>query len=213
MKTTILFLFAIASVYAQSNDDKYLVAMQKQIEMVYKAQASEELQSAINTFDRIGSAEKSKWEPFYYSAFGNLMLATREKEPGKKDALLDLSMASLEKAKAILPNDSEITALEGFVHMMRVTVDPASRGQQYSGLAMQTFGKAVQLNPENPRALSLMAQMQMGTAKFFGQPATEACETARKALAIFNQTSSPVAPLAPVWGKGMTEKLVESCGQ
>ena len=210
MRTLIILFATLASFCSFANDGKYIEAMSKQIEQVYKAQTLDELQSAVNTFDRIASAEKTKWEPLYYSAFGNIMMATREQESAKKDTYLDLALASIEKAKSIKPDDSEIVALEGFVHMMRLTVDPATRGQKYSGLAMQTFGKAVGLNPENPRALSLLAQMQFGTAQFFGSPTTEACVTLNKSLEKFS-TEKSENPLAPRWGKGMTEQLKKNC--
>jgi len=77
-------------------------------------------------------------------------------------------------------------------------------------MSMQAFGKSLGLNPENPRALSLMAQMQLGTAKFFNTPPTEACDTLTKALEKF-ETYKSENPLAPVWGKGMTEELKKNC--
>jgi hypothetical protein len=94
--------------------------------------------------------------------------------------------------------------------MIRVTVDPASRGQQYSGLAFQAFSKAVAINPENPRALGLLAQMQYGTAQFFGSPVTEACTTLTKALEKF-ETYKNESPLAPTWGKKMAEGMKAAC--
>jgi hypothetical protein len=92
-----------------------------------------------------------------------------------------------------------------------LTVDPATRGPQYSGLAMQTFGKALGMNPNNPRAMSMMAQMQLGTAKFFNQSPTEACETGKKALEIFNTTPPAENKLAPRWGREMAEAFVKEC--
>jgi hypothetical protein len=75
---------------------------------------------------------------------------------------------------------------------------------------MQSFGRALALNPGNPRALALMAQMQLGTAQFFKQEPTEACATARKALEMF-ASEAPVDPLAPAWGKSMTEGILANC--
>lgn len=166
----------------------------------------------VNILDRgIIAPEKTKWEPYYYSAFGSIMMATEEKEPSKKDGYLDQALAAIEKGKAIAAGESELVALEGFVHMIRLTVDPASRGQQYSGLAMQTFGKALGMNPNNPRAMSLMAQMQFGTAQFFNQQPTDACDTARKALSLFDSAVKSENPLAPRWGKEMTAGLIQNC--
>lgn len=210
MKNHLLFFVLLVGSVAFASDGKYIEAMTKNIELVYKAQTIEELQNIVNTFDRIANAEKTKWEPFYYSAFGNVMMANLEKDAARKDGYLDLALAANEKAKAIDANESEIIAMEGFINMIRLTVDPATRGQQYSMLSMQAFSKAVGLNPENPRALSLMAQMQFGTAKFFGTPPTEACSTTAKAIEKFATYKSD-NPLAPRWGRQMTEELSKNC--
>jgi tetratricopeptide (TPR) repeat protein len=211
MKTINILLLMIISVTSWGNDETYFAQMGKQIQAVYTAKTLDEYQVAVNAFDRIASAEKTKWEPYYYAAYGNIMMAINEKDESKKDSFLDLALAGVEKGKELAPDESEIVALEGFVHMIRVTVDPATRGQKYSGLAMQTFGKAVGMDKNNPRALSLLAQMQLGMAQFFNQPPTEACETARKAAAVFELDTEPQNPLAPRWGKEMNLGFLQKC--
>jgi hypothetical protein len=206
----ILSLLISSAMFTFADDTKYVEVMAKNMQTVYNSQILAELQQAVNTFERIGSTEKTKWEPYYYAGFGYIMMANYEKDAAKKDLYLDQAASAIDKAKAILPNDSEIIALEGFVHMIRVTVDPASRGQQYSGIAMQTFGKAISINPENPRALALMAQMQLGTAEFLGSSTSEACGMNKAALQKFSTFKSD-NPLAPQWGKAMAEKLKAKC--
>ncbi len=208
------FLLGVLMVFtmnaANANDEKYQQAMKKNIEAVYAAQSVDDLQLSVNAFDRIASAEKSKWEPLYYAAFGYILMGNRDKDPVKKDAWLDEAVKRIEQAKVLAPGESEIVALEGFASMIRVTVDPGTRGPQFAGLAMQSFGKANGMNPENPRALLLMAQMQFGTAQFFGSPTTEACATLQKAFAKF-ETYKPDNALAPQWGKSMAEGLKAEC--
>jgi tetratricopeptide (TPR) repeat protein len=206
-------MFAVIVSHAATGfayDDKYVAAMQKNIRVLYQATEIGELQQAVNGLERIASVEKTKWEPFYYASFGYIMMANREKDGVKKDAYLDQAMTSLDQAKAILSNDSEIIALDGFISMLRIAVDPATRGPQYAAQAMQAFEKASAINPENPRALALKAQMQYGTAQFFGSPATEACATLNAALEKFNTFKSD-NPLAPRWGKGVAEELKKKC--
>jgi tetratricopeptide (TPR) repeat protein len=206
----IAILMLVLVNFGFANDGKYEQAMKKNIEAVYKAQSVEELQQAVNAFERIATVEKNHWEPQYYTAFGYIMMANREKDGGKKDQYLDQAIAALDKAKVIAPEESELITLEGFAHMIRVTVDPASRGAQFGARAMQAYGKAAALNPENPRAFALMAQMQYGTAQFFGSSTTEACATLDKSLEKFDAFKSE-NPLAPQWGKPMAESLKAKC--
>jgi hypothetical protein len=214
MKTrTIILIVSVLTIYtnnALANDSQYAEAMAKNIQMVYSSQSIAELQGAVNALERIASAEKTKWEPYYYAAFGNIMIAHREQDATKKDAFLDQAVANIENAKKIAAKESEIIALEGFVHIIRITVNPETRGQQYSGLAMQTLGRALSLNPENPRALALIAQTQYGTAQFLGSPTTEACATNAAALEKF-ATFKSENPLAPKWGNRMAEEIANNC--
>jgi hypothetical protein len=211
MKTTFAFLIAIfVVVSSQANDNKFTTAMKEHINRIYQATTTDEYQDVINGLERIGDAEKNRWEPFYYASFGYIMMSAIEHDNAKKDTYLDQALAAIDKAEKITAEESEIYALKGFIHMMRVTVDPASRGAQYSGMAFQSFDTATKLNPENPRALMLTAQMQYGTAKFFGSSTEEACLTAAKAIEKFDGFTSD-NPLAPEWGRKMAEGMVAEC--
>ncbi len=203
----ILLTLIVTTLTAQ---DKYTENMVKNIDASYKAQTVDEHQVTANAFERIAAAEKTRWEPFYYAAYNYVMMATVETEGAKKDSYLDLAVRNIDQAKAIKANDSEITALEGFVHMIRVTVDPMTRGQEYSGKAFRSFSTAVALNGENPRALMLMGQMQYGTAQFFGTPTTEACSTIQKSIEKF-ETFKPESEIAPQWGKAFAQSLKGNC--
>lgn len=207
----IVILLVFSFIQGVANDSKYLESMAKAISQVYRGSSIEEIQQAVNVLDRIGQAEKTKWEPFYYASFGYIMMASKEAEPTKKDAYLDQAQGYLDKASAIQPNDSELITLDGFISTIRLSVDPATRGQKYSAASMQAFGKALTINPGNPRAMGLLAQMQFGTARFFSSSTDEACATARKAQALFDQASNPANSLAPSWGKGMVESMVVNC--
>lgn len=216
MKTIkqIIVLIALAiTVFSSAcfaSDGQYIEAMKKNIQLVYEGKSVADLQSAVNGFKRIATVEKTKWEPHYYAAFGYIMIATRDSVAERKDQALDLALESIKNAVAIVPNESEVVALQGFVYMIRISIDPASRGSRFTGLAMQYFQTALRLNGDNPRALALLAHMQFGTANFFGSPTDEACQTNNAALAKFDTFKSE-NPLAPQWGRGMSEKLKAGC--
>lgn len=204
---SIFLYFCMSGVFA--GDSRYESAMKQQIMAIYQGKDIPTIQAAVNSLERIASAEKDKWEPLYYIGFGYVMIANREGNGAAKDQYLDRADEAVGKANTLSPSNSEIVALQGFVTMIRLTVDPATRGPRMSGQAMQLFGQAVALNPNNPRALGLMAQMQAGTAKFFNAPMDESCATARKALEKF--TTSEDSSLAPRWGKEMVEEMIKTC--
>lgn len=212
MKTSIIctFLLVLSVSATFANDEKFIEVMQKNIKAVYEARDISAFQQSINSFERIAEAEKTRWEPFYYIGFGYLMMANIETDLSKKDVFLDKALEAVEKGKLLAGAESELIALEGFAYMLKVAVDPQSRGMVYAPRASQTFEKAVQLNPENPRAIALMAQMQFGTAKFFNSPTADACASNDRALEKF-ATYKSENPLAPVWGLQMAQQMKEAC--
>lgn len=205
---TLCFFGFISS--ANQSAPQYEMIMQKNIQMLYNAQTLEEHQAAVNAFERIAQAEPEEWHPWYYHTLGYILMSTRVEAPADKDRYLDRAAESLKKAKDIKPAESELITLEGFIHTMRTAVDPASRGAEYSMLAMQSLGKAVQLNPANPRALYLMAEMQLGTARFFGSDTSEGCATLDRAIALF-ENAEPVNSLDPTWGEEGARASKQGC--
>ncbi len=184
--------------------------MLKHIEGLNKAESPQDFQMLTNAFDRIAKAEKDKWEPYYYGAYSTLLWSYRISEVSEKDKLIDQALEKINTAAELAPQESEIVALEGLAHMTRVTIAPASRGAQYSGLALQTYGKAMAMNPNNPRAMLLMGQMQYGTAQFFGSDTSEACGLIEKAINAF-ETYRNNNPLAPAWGDNLSKAALGRC--
>lgn len=195
---------------AFANDDKYIAAMQKQIDTFYKSTNAEQYQASINAFTRIAAAEKTRWEPYYYIGLGYVFMASDEQDPARKDAYLDQAMQAITNAKTLVPQESEVIALEGFAYMIRLSASPATRGPELAPKAQQAFQQAIALNADNPRAHALLAQMQLGSARFFGSPITEACASNTRALEKFDAYTS-ANPLAPRWGKRMAEALKTQC--
>lgn len=196
---------------ATANDPAYESAMKKQLQAMKTIQNPEQSQAVANGFLRIAEVKNTEWLPLYYAAYLQTMAAFRFEV--NKDQYFDQAMELINKADKIAPNNSEITALKGFVIMGKLSVDPMSRGQEMSPLAMQTFGKAIALDKENPRATTLMAQMELGMAQFFGSGPEKACGLARVGLELFTKEEAKVTEdyLLPTWGKREAEQVAGAC--
>lgn len=212
MKNSILLpLFAIVFLqWSFITVSKYEAVMKENIEKFYAAESAKDLQAVINNFDRIAQKETDKWEPLYYSAYAYIAMTSKAEEASQKDKYLDLALEKVKKGLEIKEAEDELIALEGYVHMIRVTIDPMSRGQQYSGLSMQAFNKALAIDSNNPRALYLLGRMEMGTARFFGSDLTPACEKVKQSVKLFEE-QEPESELAPTWGLEQAVKVSEYC--
>ena len=212
MKKIALSLITAAFTLTALANDKYQKAMLKNIPSVYSAETIEEHQKVVNNLTRIADAEKDKWEPYYYIAYSYVIMSFKEQEAGKKDQHLDLAQEALNKGTAVAPKESELITLQGFIHTGRLSVDPMTRGAQYSGAAMQTLNQSLRLDPDNPRTLLLMGQMMYGTAQFMGDSTAQACEMIGKSLEKF-ETFTSTNPLAPQWGKMQAEEALKGCNK
>jgi len=212
MKRLTMTLFAVCLMSIGFAQDKYLESMQGAINEMYSAQAPGDFEPVINKFTRIGQAEADKWEPQYYVALSHVFKSFRIQEPAAKDAVLDQALAAVKQGAAISPNNSELLALEGFTNMIKLSVDPANRGQSYTPRIMAAFGRAMAIAPANPRAALFMAQMQIGTAQFFGSSIAEPCQLVQKSIGLFD-SYQPTSPIAPMWGKEMVKEYTGMCTQ
>jgi tetratricopeptide (TPR) repeat protein len=204
---TILFIFYQAIAVSNEAYDKIMKA---KIEILSNTQTIEGYQQLANEFERISQKEAAEWLPLYYTAFCYVNMGFRSTLTLEtKDTYFNKAEALLQKAEKLSANNSEITALMGYAVMGKLSADSANRGQTMSPLAMQLFGRAIQQNPENPRALFLMAQMEYGMAQFFGNTPEKACAMAKQSHLLFEQTTE--AGIQPSWGANAAKEMATSC--
>ena len=211
-KLSTFLVLAFAFVFsAFCADPAYENAMKKQISAMKTIGSLEESQTVTNAFLRIAEAKPQEWLPLYYASYLQTMAVFRFDV--NKDQYLDQAMELIEKAEKVAVDNSEVTAMKGYVLMGKISLDPASRGQSLSPQAMQLFGKAISLDRENPRALMLMSQMEQGMAQFFGQGPEKACGLARNALDLYAKEETKVGEdyILPTWGKGQAEQVASAC--
>lgn len=197
--------------FAFASDPAYEAAMQKQIKAMNSIPDLKTSQEVTNGFIRISEAKNEEWLPLYYAAYNQIIAAFRFDVD--KDQYFDQALELVKKADQIAAGNSEITALHGFAIMGKLSVDPASRGQNLSPTAMQLFGKAIEQDRENPRAVTLMAQMELGMAEFFGTGPEKACGMARTALDLFDKEETKITEtyILPAWGKSQAKEVSTKC--
>lgn len=218
MKKILFVLFAMAAFVqalnaqttaAQKSSTAFETAMLKNLQQLDTASSATALLSLANAFERIGNAEKIRWEPFYYAAYCTTVMAFQSPDKNAIDPLADKAEALLQQAEAVEKNNSEITTLLAMVNACRLTVDPmarfATKGKEVSAL----IAKAKTENAANPRIYLLEARMKMRTPEAFGGGkalAKQAAETAAEKFAAFVPTSA----IAPAWGAGQTKALLQA---
>jgi len=196
-----------------SSQNPYVKSMIEGMELLQKAQDKDQYLAAANHFDRIAQVEKEQWHPGYHAAFAKIIAASNVSDPDMIEKFLDEAQLSLDRASEITGDHSEILALQGFIHMLRIGVDPMTRGQQFSAMSSAALQKAMAMNPNNPRAAYLMAQLSYGTAQFLGSGTEQACQLNEKALGIFSSESENKKKTSfdPTWGKNMSESFKDQC--
>ncbi len=212
MKSLATLAFILLSLHNSWGYDytAYQKAMQQSIQALNEAQDIASLQQSMHRFERIAKAEKSQWLPWYYAAYASITMGAMAEEADRKDQYLDHAQQFLDEATLLETENSELTALQGYLYMIRVTVDPANRGPHMAPKATQVLSQATQMNPENPRALLLLGQMQYGTARFFNSDTAQACQLVSQAIEKFDKAPHHDA-LAPAWGKEMALALQKQC--
>ena len=213
-KITLIVILLFLSNVTMAIDPAYQNAMQNQLKAMSTAQTAEDFQAVANGFKRISEVNLSEWLPDYYIALTHTNAAFRlNLSPNEKDEKFNLAAQVIEKCIERTGENAELVALKGYALWGELSVESQTRGQQLSGLVMQIFGRALTLEPENPRAMAMMAQMQLGMSKFFGEGPEKACGMAKQSLVYFEKEEDKKAinPLLPRWGKESAQAVLNSC--
>jgi len=204
------FLLAVAlllSLGGKAQSDKYTQMMQKNITLLDSAKTIDDLQSVAGAFERIGDAEKTKWQPYYYAALAQTWIGWRP-ELTDKDANSVKIDALVAKAEAIEKN-AEIYAIENMSATQQMLVDPQNRWMTKGKDASAALQKGLQLDPNNPRLYYLQGMSLFGTPPQFGGGKDKAKPLFEKSVALFK--AAQPKPLNPTWGQKQAEDMLAQC--
>ncbi len=212
MKKIILLLaIVVVSLVSKAQKPEYFQTMGETLSQFSTVRSVSDMQALGNKFQMIANAEKTEWLPLYYHAHCYILMSFMEQgDAAKKDSYLDEAAKSIEKLIAMTPGEAEVFALQSFYFTGRLVVNPMERGQEFSGLSGQAVGKALAIDPTNPRAKFIKLQMDMGSAQFFGTDPKSFCPQAKEQLANWDNFK-PKSPIHPNWGKDQLERIVNGC--
>ncbi len=201
-----LFLFGMP-VFAQS--DKYQKAMEKNVAQFDTVRSTPTLVALMTAFERIATVEKNQWLPYYYAGMCATSLASREQNKNLIDTWADKADTWAAKADSLSPTNSEVSCLMATVHFARINVDFMGRGPKYSALGAQALQQSLAQNPDNPRAMIVLAQLRGSAPEGYGGDKAQACQLATRSAQLFAQ--APAAGIAPHWGSDSATKLAKKC--
>ena len=204
-----LIVFFATSLFAQN--EKFIAAMKKNLSALdtsFKEPAN--LLSLANNFERIATAEKKEWLPYYYAAFCQVNYGYLEKDKSKADSYADKATALIAVADSLSPNNSEISCIKSMIASCHLMVDPMQRYMEYGPESSSNIEAAIQQDTNNPRPYFLQGQGLRYTPEQFGG----GCKTAKPILQIsldkYN-TFRPVSDIHPNWGKTQVENTIKGC--
>ncbi|MFH0758601.1 MAG: hypothetical protein V2B15_15035 [Bacteroidota bacterium] len=203
-----LFAFSLSPFSLFGQNDRYTQVMLETLEKLNHASGNEATLACAGQFERIASAEKELWLPYYYGAYSLIVLSFGETDGMKKDQILDRAQQNLDKALGLNPHESELHALQAFLYPSWVTVDPMARGMQYIEKMAESLKKAKTSNPENPRALFLEAIHTLNMPPAMGGGPEIAKPIFERADSIFTAFHND-NPLWPAWGKEVNKAELE----
>lgn len=180
-----------------------LTPLQKAVARLDSARTPAEWQQVRAQFERLSSVDASSWLPTYYLAFTDIELFFRTSGGEERAGYLEEAAACLDRLKEMKVKDpaerSEIATLRGYEYYARVAADPAQNGPKYAALILSSFGEALRLNPDNPRALLLNASFQKHMAAAMRQTYEPYNDERSRAAALLERPVSPAE--FPHWGK------------
>jgi len=201
--------FVMLSSFAQS--EKFTAAMKKnlaELDSAFKNPAY--LLTLANNFERIASAEKTQWLPYYYAAFCQVNNGFMEKDKSKIDAIADKATELINKADSLSPGNSEISCIKSMIASCHMMVNPMQRWQEYGAESNENMEAAMKQDPTNPRPFYLKGQGLKYTPEQFGggcKTAVPVLETALEKFTAFK----PASELHPNWGKEIAQQIVDGC--
>jgi hypothetical protein len=207
MKNLFIFFILLVQLQVQAqatNQSKALEAAVMQFNQATKNQAYQEL---YLHFEQLYAVNKTNWLIPYYAGMTRSIMCLLKM--GDRDALANDALLWVGRAKSIVKND-EIYCAESLAYTAKMSVNPALRWLVYEGKIKKALSFAKKLNPNNPRAYVLEANIQQKIPFIFGGGCKSVKPLIQKAELCFN-TQTKVNSVEPSWGFQSLVQLKKAC--
>lgn len=197
-----LSIFCILSAFAGNTDDPvYQQAMKSCLAQLDTVQSTSGYQQCKAQLERIVNLGMNTMIPDYYITYCDLQMAYPETENNRKSLLLEDAKKHLERMESMTLDNrdaSECATLKGYYYTALITLNPQVNGQLYFSQVIAAYEKAIELNPENPRPVCLLAFFEQQLPPFI-KSKRDPKEQVEKAKALFEKEQPSVEQ--PSWGK------------
>ena len=208
---TTLFVFSLL-LTGWSQEPRYEKAMIKNIEQLDSAITKGGFNELANNFERIASAEKDQWLPYYYAAYSQVMYAYTQQDLSKIDPIATKATDLINQAKVLAEGaNSEIYVIESMIASALISVDPNVRWVQYGKTSLVSMQKAQAADPTNPRAFYLEAISLCISPPEFGGDRAKSVEMLNRVMTMHDEFK-PASAIHPTWGVLGTQLYLQQCG-
>lgn len=209
--TTLLTFLLTIGLQAQM-PGKLQAAMGKTMSGFNTARSADDFATLSNSFKRIADAESHQWLPRYYEAHTLIIGNFRSQDAAAdRDARLDMAQEAIDKLRTLEADNAEVEVLQAFLYTSRLVIDPMSRGQEMGMKSSMAIGKALSMDPTNPRARYMQIANERGTAQFFGKDLSVFCAQAKALLEDWDEAQGEHGAFYPSWGKEETQGIATAC--
>ena len=207
MKNLLILFVLLLQLPLQAQSPNQTKALESAVMQFNQANNPNSYKQLYLQFEQLYSVDKTNWLIPYYAGMTKSIMCLLKM--GDRDALANDALLWMARAKSIEVND-EIYCAESLAYTAKMSVNPALRWFTYEGKIKNTLSLAKKLNPSNPRAYILEANIQQKLPFIFGGGCKSAKPLIQKAeLFISNQNRAN--SIEPSWGIQSLVKLKKAC--
>jgi hypothetical protein len=207
MKNLFIFFILLLQLPVQAQETNQAKALESAVLQFNQASKSQAYQELYLQFEQLYAVNKSNWLIPYYAGMTRSIMCLLKM--GDRDALANDALVWVGRAKSIVKND-EIYCAESLAYTAKMSVNPTLRWLIYEGKIKNALKLAKKLNPNNPRAYLLDANIQQKLPFIFGGGCKAVKPLIQKAELCFNNQTKANS-IEPSWGIQSLIQLKKAC--